>query len=87
MARLLHIVFWGLIGLYVIALFLWAVGTFGWFGQERDPLSAVFLVTLGLPWIRFIDAAPAAALPWLAALSPVLNIVIVGRLARYFSRS
>lgn len=29
------------VGLYVVALFLLAVGTFGWFGQERDPLSAI----------------------------------------------
>ena len=36
--------------LYLLALMLFLVGTFGWFGQERDPLSGIFLLPLGLPW-------------------------------------
>jgi hypothetical protein len=42
-------------GLYAIALLLLLVGTFGWFGQEKDPLSAVFLLPLGLPWNVLAD--------------------------------
>jgi hypothetical protein len=87
LARLMRVVFLGLIALYVIALLLWAIGTFGWFGQGRDPLSAVFLVLLGLPWNRFVEAAPAAALPWFGALAPLLNIAVAGWLARYLARS
>ena len=42
-------VFWAFVILYVGALFIFLVGTFGWLGQERDPLSGVFLLPLGLP--------------------------------------
>lgn len=86
MARLFHIMFWGLVGLYLITLMLWAVGTFGWFGQDRDPLAAVYLVILGLPWNRFIDALPEATWPWFGALTPLLNIAILFGFARVFTR-
>ncbi|QVM82752.1 hypothetical protein [Novosphingobium decolorationis] len=43
------------IALYLGALALLAIGTFGWLGQERDPLSGVFLVPLGLPWNRLAE--------------------------------
>ena len=43
-------VFFVFVGLYALALLLLAIGTFGWFGQEKDPLSGVFLLPLGLPW-------------------------------------
>ena len=87
MARLLTIVFWALIGLYFFALLILAVGPFGWFGQERDPLSAVFLVPLGLPWTMVLDFESETARPWLAILAPILNIAIVGGLARLLARS
>ena len=41
--------------LYVGAVFLLLVGTFGWFGQETDPLSGIFLLPLGLPWNILAD--------------------------------
>ena len=87
MARVLNAAFWALAALYAAALFIWAVGTFGWFGQERDPLSAVFLVPLGLPWTIFAGGAPDAALPWIGALAPLLNIAILRWLAGRFARS
>lgn len=87
MARLLTVAFWALIALYAAALFVWAVGTFGWFGQERDPLSGVFLVPLGLPWTMLADGAPDAALPWIGALAPLVNIAILGWLAGLLGKS
>lgn len=48
-------VFFVFVGLYALALLLLAIGTMGWFGQERDPLSAVFLLPLGLPWNVLAD--------------------------------
>ena len=87
MARLLKVAFWALIGLYAGALFIWAVGTFGWFGQERDPLSAVFLVALGLPWTILAGGAPDATLPWIGALVPLVNIAILRWLTQYFTKS
>lgn len=70
-------VFWIFLILYVTALFLFLIGTFGLFGQERDPLAAVFLVPLGLPWNQFLDALGDSARPWAAAASPALNLVIL----------
>lgn len=55
---------------------VYLIGQFGLFGQERDPLAAVFLVILGQPWVRAIDVAPEAAWPWLAALAPGVNLVV-----------
>ena len=79
--------FWALIVLYVAALFIWAVGSFGWFGQERDPLSAVFLVPLGLPWVALTVGAPDAALPWIGGLAPLVNIAILGCIYKHFTKA
>lgn len=87
MARLLEIASWTLIALYAAALFVWAVGTLGWFGQERDPLSAVFLVPLGLLWTLFASGAPEATLPWIGGLAPLVNIAILRWLARRLANS
>ena len=87
MARFLSVAFWALIALYAAALFIWAVGTFGWFGQERDPLSALFLVPLGLPWTILVIGAPDATLPWIGALAPLVNVAILRWLAQRFSKS
>jgi len=71
-------VFVGIFGiLYLIALGLLMVGTFGLFGQERDPLSGVFLLPLGLPWNLLASDTPEAVRPWLASLAPALNLVLV----------
>ena len=72
--------------LYVMALGLLAIGTWGLFGQERDPLSGVFVVLLGLPWHRFIGGMPDGILPWLAAVAPLLNLVILAFICRFFTR-
>lgn len=64
---------------------LFAIGTFGLFGQEVDPLSGIFLLPLGLPWNRFLDGFDEALRPWLAAAAPLVNLIvlkIICRLAR-----
>ena len=63
--------------LYAVALFLLAVGTFGWFGQEEDPLSAVFLLPLGLPWNVLFDRIFGGDGPWAAILAPAINAGIL----------
>jgi len=62
--------------LYGAALLIFLIGTFGWFGQETDPLSGVFLMPLGLPW-NFI--ADRIGLPGMAVglLSPLINAGIL----------
>jgi hypothetical protein len=62
---------------YLAALALLVIGTFGLFGQERDPLSGVFLMPLGLPWNLMLDVFPEPLWPWLAAAAPALNLTIL----------
>lgn len=62
--------------LYALALFLLSVGTFGWFAQEKDPLSGVFLMPLGLPWNMLADRLGFGG--WLTAvLAPAINAAIL----------
>lgn len=72
---------------YFLALALLAIGTFGLFGAEKDPLSAVFLVPLGLPWILMVDGLPEGLRLWAALLAPALNIALVKLVCAALSRS
>jgi hypothetical protein len=63
--------------LYLAGLFLFFVGAFGWFGQERTPLAGVFLVPLGLPWNLWLDGLSEAVRPVAAGLTPILNLAIL----------
>lgn len=65
-----------------MALAVLLIGTFGLFGQERDPLAGVFLIPLGLPWVLWLDGFPEVALPWLAVMAPLLNLAILTVLCR-----
>ncbi|WP_193142826.1 hypothetical protein [Meridianimarinicoccus sp. MJW13] len=71
----------GMLWLFAIGIFL--IGQFGLFGQERDPLAGVFLLPLGLPWNRFIDFAPEATWPWLAAAMPLVNLLLLRAICRF----
>ena len=66
--------------LYVLALFLFAVGRFGLFGADRDPLSAVFLMPIGLPWVLHVDLLPEPLWPIAAVLAPLLNLALLATL-------
>lgn len=68
--------------LYLAALALLIVGTFGLFGQAEDPLAGVFLVPLGLPWNILLDRMGLAG-PLAGVLAPLLNIAIVWGLWRW----
>lgn len=86
MARALHIAMIIFAAIYALALFVFLIGTFGWFGADRDPLSGVYLIPLGLPWNRFIDAAPERLWPWFAAAAPLLNVFVLAILSRAFAK-
>ncbi len=73
--------------LYLLALAALAIGSFGLFGEERDPLSGVFLMPLGLPWVLWSDGLPEAARPWAAILAPALNLVLLAGLCRLAGRT
>lgn len=64
------------LGLYAAALGLLAIGTYGLFGQEQDPLSAVFLIPLGLPW-NFVADWFGQASAMTAILAPLVNAAIL----------
>ena len=76
-----------LLGLSLVALALLAIGLFGLFGQERDPLAGVFLMPLGLPWVLWLDGVGAALTPWLAALAPALNLALLVAACRLLPRA
>lgn len=71
--------------LYIAALALLAIGMFGFFGQPRDPLAAIFIIPLGLPWNMAIGLTPEPLWPWLMAAAPVLNIALLGWLCQRFA--
>jgi hypothetical protein len=71
---------------YALALLVFLTGTFGLFGQKRDPLSGVFLLPLGFPWVYLVDMAPKSAWPLLAALAPTLNLALILGVCLFRSR-
>lgn len=83
MNRVCRIALYALLVLYALALLGFAFGTFG---PDPDPLSGVFLIPLGLPWNRLINAFPEPAWPWLAAAAPLLNILALWLICRATSR-
>ena len=78
---------WGFALAYAFALAILLIGLFGLFGQERDPLSAVYLLPLGLPWNLLTGGAPEPVLPILAALAPAVNLGLLVVLCRLIRRS
>jgi hypothetical protein len=68
--------------LWLVAIAIGLIGTFGWFGQERDPLSWVFIVPLGVPWTSMLANVSDTASLWLAVLAPLLNLAILSGLCR-----
>lgn len=69
--------FWGGLSLYLGALALFAVGTFGLRGAPRDPLSGIFLIPLGLPWTHLVDLFPEPLWPWVVVAAPALNLLML----------
>ncbi|SEA99396.1 hypothetical protein [Rubrimonas cliftonensis] len=69
--------------LWIAAAALFLAGRYGWAGAEPDPLSGVFLIPLGLPWNRLIEAAFEAAWPWLALAAPGINVALLLLLRRW----
>ncbi|MGL4397895.1 MAG: hypothetical protein ACRCS9_15260 [Hyphomicrobium sp.] len=73
--------------LYLLALALWAISTFGLFGQEADPLSAVFLVLLGWPWTLVLEQVLGVAGVWTVVIAPLFNLLLITGLCRLVNRN
>lgn len=71
--------------LYALALGLFVIGAFGFFGSPSGPLAGIFLVPLGLPWNRMLFVFPEALWPWLATLAPALNLFILWLIFRWMA--
>ncbi|WP_108880772.1 hypothetical protein [Anderseniella sp. Alg231-50] len=69
--------------IYVTALLLYLTGTYGWFGQETDALSGVFLIPLGFPWILFNVPDNFSAL--FGAGAPLINLALLWIVCRRFA--
>lgn len=76
-ANILRTLMWLMVIGYLLALAAFAVGTFGLFGADRDPLSGILLIPIGLPWIMLAADLPETVRFWAAILSPLLNIGIL----------
>lgn len=63
-------------GLYAVALALLAIGTFGLFGQPKDPVSGVFLLPLGVPWNNLLSAAGLGEVASMI-VAPAINAAIL----------
>lgn len=74
-------VFFVFLALYFGAMFLMLIGTYGWFGQEQDPLSAVFLIPLGLPWNMLADKLGIGGAVTMI-VAPLVNLGIIYLLCR-----
>jgi hypothetical protein len=73
--------------LYLAALALYVIGTFGLFGSDSGPLAGIYLVPLGLPWHFLVKLAPEPAWPWIAAALPMINLLILSLVCRALAPS
>jgi hypothetical protein len=71
--------------LWFLALGVLAIGTFGWFGQEPDPLSGVYLILLGAPWVQLVSDTGLPG-PLVGILAPRVNLAIVTVICHLLSR-
>ena len=71
-----------LTALWVFAFAIFVVGTYGLLGQEKDPLSGVYLLPLGVPWVYLFDYFEDSIRPWATAFAPLLNITLLYWLCR-----
>jgi hypothetical protein len=72
--------------LYLLAIIIWAIGTFGWFGANKDPLSGAFLIILGQPWARWVDLLPDSLWPIGGIFAPAINASIIYAVCRLVGR-
>lgn len=81
MRRAFRVLFWAFAALYAAALAVTGAAMSGLFGAEPGPLSGIFLIPLGLPWLLALDRLPGFAGPWVAAAAPAVNLAILYALA------
>lgn len=83
MAKACRIVIWLFALAYLGATIVFAVGASGLFGVDRDPLAAVYLIPIGLPWNLAVDWIPVSTQTTLAILAPAINLFLVAAACRW----
>lgn len=68
---------------YIAALAIFLTGTYGWFGQDTDALSGIFLIPLGFPWILLSIPEKFSAL--FGAGAPLINLALLWFVCRRFA--
>lgn len=86
MMRICTIVLGAFAVLYLAAVALTIIETFGLFGSPQGPLAGVFLVPLGLPWNLMLSGFSDSAKPWLAGAAPLLNLALLYGICRALGR-
>ena len=86
MGWLFRLFVWGFVILYAAALLAYGAGTFGWAGFEKDPLSGIFLILLGQPWVILFELLPEFVRPVVAVLAPLANLAILVGIFRLADR-
>lgn len=71
---------------YAFAVVLLIVGTYGLLGQEKDPLSGVFLLPLGFPWVYLFDPPADDLKLTMAIAAPALNLALMLLICRVLRR-
>lgn len=72
--------------IYLCALGILAIGTFGLFGQEQDPLAGAFLLPIGMPWIAIADRAGMQG-ALVVILAPLVNLALLMAMCRLLGRA
>lgn len=73
------------VALWMVSLALLAIGTYGWLGQEPDPLAGIFVILLGSPWVQ-LAAKTGLSGPLVAILSPAITLMMLMGFCRIFVR-
>lgn len=63
--------------LYLAVLAMQGIAALGWFGFAPKPLAGVFLVVIGLPWTLAAAWFPDGLQPLVAALAPLVTLVLL----------
>lgn len=87
MSRVCRFVMTVFAALVAVALVLFVIGTYGWFGSPQGPLAGVLLVPLGMPWVLLLDVLPEPVLAAAAAAAPALNLLLIWTLCRRRARA
>lgn len=79
--------FWTFATLYALAALVYFASALS--PEGSDPLSGIYLIPLGLPWLLVIDAVRGGdgqGGAWLVILSPAINLGLLSLVARRFRR-